>query len=34
MSEETNGTVKRAGWGCLGCGLGILLGIFLIIAVV
>ena len=34
MSEETNGTVKRAGWGCLGCGLGILLGIFLIIAVI
>ena len=30
MSEE-NGTVRKAGWGCLGCGLGLLLSIFLLI---
>ena len=34
MSEETNGTVNRAGWGCLGCGLGLLLGVVIIIAVI
>ena len=34
MSEEKNGTVNRAGWGCLGCGLGLLLGVVIIIAVI
>ena len=29
MSEE-QGTVKKAGWGCLGCGLGLLISIFLV----
>ena len=33
-SGESNGTVKRAGWGCLGCGLGILLSFLIIIAVI
>ncbi|MBQ9337307.1 MAG: signal peptide peptidase SppA [Lentisphaeria bacterium] len=34
MSEESNGTVKRAGWGCLGCGMGILLGFIIVIAAI
>ena len=34
MSEEKNGTVNRAGWGCLGCGLGLLLGVVIIITVI
>ena len=33
MAEE-NGTVKKAGWGCLGCGLGLFLSIFLLIGLV
>ena len=30
MSEE-NGTVKKAGWGCAGCGLGLLLCFIILI---
>ena len=29
--SEGNGTVRKAGWGCLGCGLGLLLSIGLLI---
>ena len=29
MSEE-HGTVKKAGWGCLGCGLGLMISAFLV----
>ena len=29
MSEE-HGTVKKAGWGCLGCGFGLMLSLFLV----
>ena len=29
MSEE-RGTVKKAGWGCLGCGFGLMLSGFLV----
>ena len=29
MSEE-HGTVKKAGWGCFGCGLGLLISVFLV----